>query len=195
MERGLSIASPATERASLEQGLTRMRALLSCVLLTAVLGCSSYSWVRYERDRAERPTVAIVTLENDSAEPGVETIFSDALRREVLRRGGARLVSDPSRADWVIRGSVRLAATHATSLSTVVLALERRVVVQLDLSAENASGDAIEIPHTALSESERIFASADVEVARTQRTEALRRIAGTLAVRVHDSLDHEWAAE
>ena len=172
---------------------SRVAAALIGLLLASSAGCSSYSWVRYERDRAARPSVAIVTLENDSAEPGVETIITDALRREVLRRGGARLVSDPAKADWVIRGAVKHAASHATSLSTVVLALERRMIVQLELRAENAEGDAIRIPHTALTETERIFASADVEVARTQRAEALRRIAGTLAVRVHDSLDYEWA--
>ena len=46
----------------------------------------------------------------------------------------------------------------------------------------------IPIDGRALTESERYLASADVEVARTNKQEALRRLAGLLAARVHDSI-------
>ena len=39
----------------------------------------------------------------------------------------------------------------------------------------------------ALRESERYLASADAEVTRTHREEAIRRLAGLLAARIHDA--------
>ena len=85
-------------------------------------------------------TVSVVTLDNDSVEPGLEITVTQALRREFLRRAAPRLVTDPGRADFVIRGRVLPIRVRANSFDTVSLALEYRVEVTLDLSVEGAAG-------------------------------------------------------
>jgi hypothetical protein len=153
----------------------------------ACVSCASYRMVGVAPEDAA--TIAIVMLENDSVEPGVEVVVSRALREGVLRRGSTRLVSDPRRADLVIKGTVMPLETLSTSFSTVALAIEYTVRMELDVEMRTADGDRIEIDRNALRESELYLASADVEAARKNRREALQRLADVLASRVHDALD------
>jgi hypothetical protein len=151
------------------------------------ISCSTY---RLAGSGAKDPVrIAIVTLENDSVEPGVEVLVTRALRQAFVRRGSARLVSDPGRADFVIRGTVLPLITLSTSFSTVALAIEYTVRMQLDLEIETAQAEVVPLQVEGLKESELYLASADVEAARKNRQEALRHIADVLASRVHDSLD------
>jgi hypothetical protein len=150
-------------------------------------GCG-YRLVRYDEPRPGLSSVAIRTLENDSFEPGVELLVSDALRREFLRRGAVRVLDDPDAADLVLSGAVREVRTQAGSYSSVVLALEYRVTLGLELVARSADGSLLTLDPTALTESELYLASADVEAQRKNREEALRRIAGVLAARMHETL-------
>ena len=76
--------------------------LLAVVLATTACGYRSLNAPRDATD-ATGPVarVALVSLRNDSREPWLERIVSDALRREVSARGRFNLVSEPSRADYV----------------------------------------------------------------------------------------------
>ena len=153
---------------------------------------------------AAAPRLAIVTLDNDSTEPGLERLVSEALRRETLRRGRYRLVEDPASADFVLRGRVLPVERTTQTLSSVVLALEQTVTLALELELEqrgqgapgasDESGSRVPLPRTTLRESEMFLASADVEAARKNRSEALRRVAGLLAERTHDALFAAQAA-
>ena len=51
--------------------------------------------------RARRADVAVIALRNDSPEPWLDRVVTDALRRELSLRGALRLTSDPERADPV----------------------------------------------------------------------------------------------
>ena len=155
-------------------------------------GCG-YRLVRYDEPRPGLSSVAIRTLENDSFEPGVELLVSDALRREFLRRGAVRVLDDADAADLVLSGAVRELRTEARSFSSVVLSLEYRVTLGLDLVARTAEGGVLAVDPTALVESELYLASADIEAQRKNREEALRRIAGVLAARLHESLYERFA--
>jgi hypothetical protein len=132
-----------------------------------------------------------VTLRNDSEEAGVETLVSDALRREVLKRGGLRLVGDPAAADFVIRGRVQPLYTRSRSFSAAVLSVEYQVTLSLDVVVERKSGDPLKLDSGTMRDSEVYLASADVEVGRKNREEALRRLSEMLAARVHDRIDQE----
>lgn len=133
-------------------------------------------------------SVAVPTLANDSYEAGIEYVVSDALRREFLRRGGVRLVEEPSRADLVLAGRVLPVQARGQSFSSVVLALEYEVTLVLDLRATRADGTDVPIDGRALQETERYLASADVEALRKNREEALRQVASVLAGRIYDAL-------
>ena len=88
-----------------------MRVILSGLLSLAVLcgGCG-YKQVTYGQSLGAVRRVSIQTLSNESDEPGIEMMLSEALRREFLRRGAVSLVADAAAS----RGSS--AAAHAAVL-------------------------------------------------------------------------------
>jgi hypothetical protein len=161
--------------------------LFALALGLSLLGCG-YQWVRYGGSLGEVKRVAIETLDNESYEPGVEAVVTDALMREFLRRGGVELVDDPRSADLVLSGSVLPLETRRLSFSSVILVLEYEVVLRLDLQARLRDERSVAMDPLALDDSELYLASADVEATRKNREEAIRRLAGVLAGRVHDTL-------
>jgi hypothetical protein len=160
-----------------------------CLLVAALLvsGCG-YRFVGAKSGLGDVRSVAVDTPRNDSFQSGVEFLIADALRRELLRRGGADLSDDPDAADLVISGRVRGVSSRATSLSSVVLALEYEVTLDLELAARRRDGRALEDVFGALSGSERYLSSADAEAERKNRVEALRRVAAVVAARYFDGL-------
>jgi hypothetical protein len=157
------------------------------VAALSLLSCG-YRLVGYGQPEGGARTLALPTLRNDSYEPGVDLLVADALRREFLRRGAFRLTGDPAAADVVVSGSVLPIETSSSSFSSVVLALEYQVSMALELRARRRDGSEIPLDARSLRETERYLASADVESLRRNREEALRRLAGALAVRVHDEV-------
>lgn len=162
-------------------------ALVPLALAPGLPGCG-YQLVRYEEEGRELGRVAVRTPRNDSFEPGIERMVADALRREFLRRGALELVDDADSADLVVSGRVLPIRAVGRSFSSVVLALEYELTLELELQATRRDGSEVAIGRRALFETERYLASADVEATRKNRQEALRRLSQVLAGRVHDSL-------
>ncbi len=133
-------------------------------------------------------TISVVTLDNDSLEPGVELTVSRALRQEFLRSEAPRLISSPDAADLVLRGRVLPLEVRANSFDTVAFALEYRIEMALELTLSSVDADPIELDRNTLTQAEFYLASADPEATRKNREEALRRIADVLASRVHDEI-------
>ncbi len=165
-----------------------LASLLAVLALGLALSGCGYSVVRYGAGLGDVRRVAIRGLSNDSFEPGVEALVSDALAREFAQRGALRLVSETAAADLVIGGAVKSVEIRRRSFSSILFALEYEVTLQLALAVTRRDGSEVPIDPNALRESERYLASSDVEVTRTNRQEALRRLAGVLAGRVHDAL-------
>jgi hypothetical protein len=157
------------------------------LVLVALPGCG-YQFVGAGRGLGEIRSLAIGTPRNDSFQPGLEYLVADALRRELLRRGGLDLSADPAEADLVVTGSVRPLEIAPSSFSSVVLVLEYEVTLTLELVARRGDGSELPVEARALRESERFLASADVEAQRKNRQEALRRLAQVLAARFFDSI-------
>ncbi|MEN8183314.1 MAG: LPS assembly lipoprotein LptE [Myxococcota bacterium] len=162
------------------------RRAVAVVLLAALLCACGYEWMA-PASRAARPRVAIEPLRNDSFEPGVEFVVTDALQREFQRRGSVEVVPNPENADFVLGGAVLPLKTHAASLTSVSFAIEYQLTMALALSVIRA-GEEVEVDRRSLRKSEFYFASSDVEVQRKNREEALRRVASAIAGRVHDAL-------
>lgn len=168
------------------EGASR-RAAFGAAFVGALLstGCG-YQFVDYSAPPPGVETATIRMFVNDSYEPGIEVVFTDAMRREFLRRGAIRLVEDGSPADLVISGRVPRISTRSRSFSTVALSLEWEITVRLQVRARMSDGSEIPFDRQLLTESERYLASADIEAARKNRDEAVRKIASVLATRVHD---------
>lgn len=167
-----------------------LAALLLAVLAPGGLGLGGcgYQWVRYQDALGDARRVAIRGIRNDTYEPGLDALVSDALVREFRRRGALVLVDDLAAADLVLGGQVRSLATAGRSFSSIQFALEYEVTLTLDLEVRRRDGSPLPMDLRALQESELYLASADVEAARKNREEALRRLASLLAGRVHDAL-------
>ena len=167
----------------------RTRPLFAFVLAFVLLGGCGYRLVRYGARPEGEAGVCVQTFENDSLEPGLELLVSEALRKELLRRGGAELESDCEGAELVISGRVRPVVRSGKSFSTTVLALEYSVAVQLDVNLRFRDGDPLRLDPSSLRHSESYLSSADVEVERKNRQESMRRIAEVLAARICDAID------
>jgi outer membrane lipopolysaccharide assembly protein LptE/RlpB len=167
-------------------------ALVWVAVFLLASGCG-YHFVRYQGGPGGVHSVAIHTLRNESYEPGVEFVVSDALRREFLRRGAVDLTEDLSRADLVLSGAVDRVSVDGRSFDSVVLATEFQLTLGLDLEAVRRDGSSLAIDPRALRETERYFASADIEATRKNRSEAIRRLATLLAGRLHDAVDEALA--
>jgi hypothetical protein len=135
--------------------------------------------------------IAVHTPENGSGHAGIELVVADALRREVLRRAGARLVEDEADADWVVSGRVLPMQVSPASLSPVVLTLEYQVQLSLELHARARDGREVKIDPRGMKETERFLSSADAEAQRKNRDEAIHRVSRLLAARFLDQLGEE----
>jgi hypothetical protein len=156
--------------------------------LAALLCACGYQWAARPDMAAGRPRVAVEPLRNDSFEPGVDSLVTDALRREFVRRGGVHLVPDPELADLVLGGAVLPIVSRADATTSVSFAIEYELTLRLDLSVTRAGEEAVALDRRSLQKSEFYLASSDVEVQRKNRQEALRRVASAIAGRVHDVL-------
>jgi hypothetical protein len=166
-----------------------MRSRLCAALVVGVVGFAcGYTPVRYADALGDAKTVAIVGLVNETFEPGIEAIVSDALAREFLRRGALRVVEQRARADLVVSGAVAQLGVSRKSFSSVALAIEYELRLSLALKIARRDGTVVPLDAAAQTETERYVASAEVEVERTHREEALRRLATLLAGRVHDAV-------
>ena len=137
----------------------------------------------------ERTSIAVIALRNDSPEPWLDRILTDAMRREISARAGFDFVNDPNGADLVLRGRIRQLDTRSVAFSRFVAALEYGVTLNLDLELLLAGGDVVRLDPRMLSESDSYLASADIEVTRSNRLEVLRRLSDLLASRVADSIE------
>ncbi len=159
-----------------------------CLSVLLLAGCG-YKLVRAPTGAAaaDRIAVAVPPLTNDSFDAGIGPMVTDALRREILRRGRLQLV-DPGKADVVVAGRIRPIETFPTSVSSVGAALEHQIELEVDLRAERLDGTEVALANNFYREWELYLESADLEAARKNRVEALRRVAAVIAVQFHDVL-------
>lgn len=175
------------------RGGAAARIVLLASFVAAAGGCSGYHFVHASEGLGPVQRVAIQTFQNNSYEPGLDVLVTDALRREFQRRGGATLVADPAQADLVLAGAVLQLQTSARSFSSIAFALEYQVQMQIALSATRADGTPVAVDSNALYEWELYLTSSDVEAERKNRDEALRRLAAVIASRVRESLAERLA--
>lgn len=174
--------------------------LLAVLLLVATSACGYHSTLgprpradsgRGDATRAggERARVAVVALRSDSPEPWLDRIVTDALRREVGGRARLVLTENPASAALQLRGRIRPIDITSRSFSSFVAALEYSLTLALDLEVRLANGDVVKLDPAMLSETDSYLASPDIEVTRTNRLEALRRMSDQLATRVADAIE------
>lgn len=162
-------------------------AFLGLFLCLQLLGCG-YKFVRYADQPGGVRRIAILGIENETFEPGVDHLMTEALHREFRRRKALIVVANPEDADLVLGGEVELLETDSLSFTSISFAVEYQLRMRLALEIENKAGKRIPIDDHALRATEIYLASADIEVTRKNRQEAIRKVTFLLASRIHDAL-------
>ncbi|HTO52060.1 MAG TPA: LPS assembly lipoprotein LptE [Myxococcota bacterium] len=135
-------------------------------------------------------SIELKALENETREPGLETLVGEAMNEEFTRRGWLKSgvqgeLSDP---DLIMMGTLRTANYHSSSYSAGALALEESIDISLDLKVERAATKEVIWHDGNLHVREVFLSSADPGIFASNKEQALRRLSSEIAQRVHDEL-------
>jgi len=105
------------------------------VLIATFLQACGYHIRGFSSSDRER-SIAVLPFRNETTEPNVEILITDALRKLFIKRGRFKLTS-PSDADLIFRGRVLKIYTSDVAHLDVEKTTETRVYVVLDVRCEN----------------------------------------------------------
>ncbi|MEJ5348824.1 MAG: LptE family protein [Desulfosoma sp.] len=164
------------------------RYLHSLFAFSLMLWCGACGY-RFAGDGAQLDarlqTVAVPVFENLTAEPGIEAVFTGALRREFLMKSRLRLVPE-SEADVVFIGQIRRLSTTEVGHSKAQNTVLTRLTVILDVRSVDRKTGTILWQDRALTYFEDYAHDPEAIVGFQNRQEALQRAALEIATRVFD---------
>lgn len=130
-------------------------------------------------------TVAIPVFENLTAEPGIEAVFTGALRQEFLMKSRLQVVPEPQ-ADAVFIGQIRRLTTTDVAHRKAQETALTRLTVTLDVRCVDRATGTILWQDRSLTFFEDYRQNPDAMMAFESRQEALRRAARETAARIFD---------
>ncbi|MBW2580749.1 MAG: hypothetical protein JRD00_07375, partial [Deltaproteobacteria bacterium] len=172
--------------------LCQLIALTACILaLLALFGCGYHFAGTGGQAPGDIQSIAVNVLGNQTAEIGIETIFTNAILNEFIR--WKRLSVKPlNEAEAVLGGSVARIKTQTASHLTRTRTLETRVIVTLSLTLTRVDTDEVLWQNKKLSYHDEYVEAANALNTNRLRREAFRRIAEFLAERIHRDLFEEF---
>lgn len=167
-------------------------ALAACIFaLLALFGCNYHFAGTGGQAPGDIQSVAVNVLRNNTAEIGIETIFTNAIRNEFIR--WKRLPIKPDgEAEAVLSGSVARIRTQRASHLTRTRTLETRVTVTLSLALIRADTDEVLWQNKNLSYFDEYLEAENALNTNRLRREAFRRIAEFLAEKIHQDIFEEY---
>jgi Lipopolysaccharide-assembly len=135
-------------------------------------------------------SIELKAFENETREPGLETLVGEALNEEFARRGWLKpeLEGQDRKPDLVMIGTLHTATYHSSSYSAGALALEEAIEVAFDVSVHRSDNGELVWQHPGFHVREVFLSSADPQVFVSNKEQALRRVSAEIAERVHDEL-------
>jgi outer membrane lipopolysaccharide assembly protein LptE/RlpB len=131
-------------------------------------------------------TIAILVLENKTAEIGLETLFTGDLAYEFTRSKILRVVSKEA-ADAVLEGSILTVETDTISHTETFASDERRATVTLELIVRRSEGGILWTDSN-FRESEVYKVSSDSNTTDNNKRGAIEVISERVAERVHNKI-------
>jgi hypothetical protein len=128
-------------------------------------------------------SIAIPTFTNETYEPGIETIVTNALLKEFIKDRRVKILGQDE-ADAVMEGTVRSFNTSSVAYDPAGLVLEYRTWVTVDIIVKRTRRGEVLWSERDLSESDTYRVSSDVRFTEAQKEEAIQVIAGKLAGRI-----------
>jgi hypothetical protein len=171
------------------QALTRRGlAALAAALLAAA--CGYHHLDGRDAFGPDVRSIELFAFENETREPGLEQLITDALSEEFSRRGWltAELEGQSGHPDLTMRGVLHSATVRSSSYSANALALEEVVDVTFDVVVRRVGTNETLWQHPGFHVSEEFLSSADPQVYASNKEQALRRVSSRIAERVHDEL-------
>ncbi|MBW2109731.1 MAG: hypothetical protein JRI36_13880, partial [Deltaproteobacteria bacterium] len=127
-------------------------------------------------------TIAVMVLENNTAEPGIETVFTGDLSYEFTRSKVLQVVNRAA-ADAVLSGSIVSLAEDTVTHTESYTSDERRVVVTLKLVLRRKDGKVV-WANNSLSDEEVFSVSDDRATTDKNKREAIETLSTRLAEKV-----------
>ena len=168
-------------------------AVLTVLLATFLLlpGCGYHFAGTGGQAPGDIQSINVNVLRNQTAEIGIETIFTNAILNEFIR--WKRLpVKPPNEAEAVLGGSIARIKTQTASHLTRERTLETRVTVTLSLTLTRADTDEVLWQNKSLSYFDEYVEAANALNTNRLRREAFRRIAEFLAEKIHQDLFEQY---
>jgi len=172
-------ARPAPARMSLRLG--------AAAFLLATAGCGYHFSERTDAIPVELKTVTIPLWKNDTSQPGIETIFTNAMVKQFAARGWLDPVST-GKADTVLEGKIETLDVQPVSFSSVAIELEDRVSVVASVTLRRKSDESVLWSSSRVLGSEVYDSTPDFNVNLRNREQALRKVASDMAASVHDQI-------
>ena len=159
-----------------------LRRIIS-LFLVFFFGCG-YHFVGKGRLPGEIGSIAIAPLENQTDEPHLGKIMEEALRAELIRRRGVKVVEEGS-AEAILKG--KITSLHFASLAydEEGRAREYRASISLDLQLIRREGQEVLWEIRRLIGREEFRVRGDIALDEGRKEEALREIARDLAREVY----------
>lgn len=163
---------------------------LSALLLAVFFlsGCLGYGFRGSVNNLPEDiKTVAIPIFVNESNEPGLETVLTNALIYEFTRSRILQIVP-AMESHAIIFGKIKSVAEDAAVYTSQTQALERRITVVVEASCRRTDNDRLLWQDNFLSRHEIFTVSPDAFQTQRNREEALKKIAQDLSERIHNGI-------
>lgn len=131
-------------------------------------------------------SIAIPVFRNDTYEPGIEVLLTEALREQFLRSGFVRL-TDVQNADAVVAATIKNFSLKAISFSQTDYATEYRASIVMRIKLVTRKGKVL-WQDRKVSRIEDFRVSIDIFQTEAAKQQATRRIARDLMADVHDRI-------
>lgn len=161
---------------------------LTAALAAAAAGCGWRFAGRTDAIPKELTTVSIPLWQNDTSEPGLSTIFTNAAVKEFATKGWLRPVSGDRNADTILEGRIEFIDFQPLSFSSVAIELESRVTVSASVTLRRRDDRSVLWSTSRLVGQEEYDSTPDFNVNLRNREQAIRKLATDLAGTIHDEI-------
>lgn len=160
--------------------------MLVLFLVTAATSCGYHFKGMGLKAPEDVRTIAITVLENKTAEPGIETVFTGDLSYEFTRSKVLQVV-DTKLADAVLSGSIASLNLDTVAHTEDYQSDERRAVITLSLVLKRRDGKVI-WADDGISEEEVYKVSDDRLTTDSNKSQAIEAISARLAEKIHNRI-------
>ena len=175
---------PVPRKQEIMKAAPRLLLLLIVVFLMAA-SCGYHFSGEGPGPRPGLQRITIPVFENNTSEPGLESLFAGNLRREFILRSRLKVVP-AEQAEAIFRGRVVSIHTSAVAHRRVEETIETRLYVTLDLRCEDAQHGTVLWQDPNYTYHRTYFENPDPIVSFENRRRALEFLAKEMAVRIHD---------